>query len=202
MPRPLARSVKRLIDITGAVMLLLLLAPLLLAAVAAVRLDSPGPVIFRQARTGRGGRDFQVLKFRTMHVGSERERSTLAGHNESDGHLFKIRHDPRVTTAGRWLRRWSLDELPQLVNVVRGEMSLVGPRPLPREDSAFTGAALRRLEVRPGLTGLWQISGRSDLGWDEALRLDLTYVESWSLGLDLRILARTPSAVLRGDGAY
>jgi lipopolysaccharide/colanic/teichoic acid biosynthesis glycosyltransferase len=137
-----------------------------------------------------------------MRVGSERQRQALAGSNETDGHLFKIREDPRVTSTGRWLRRFSLDELPQLFNVLMGHMSLVGPRPLPLEDSAFTGDARNRLLVRPGLTGLWQISGRSDLSWDETLRLDLTYVDTWSLRLDLLILARTPAAVLRGNGAY
>lgn len=202
MPRPFAEAVKRFLDIVGAALLLVLLAPVLAAAAAAVVLDSPGPVIFRQPRTGRNGRHFHVLKLRTMRVGSERRREALAGRNESDGHLFKIRDDPRITAAGRRLRRYSLDELPQLFNVLAGDMSLVGPRPLPRDDSEFTGPARRRLEVRPGLTGLWQISGRSDLGWEESLRLDLAYVDTWSLRLDLLILARTPRVVLRGDGAY
>ncbi|TLQ42903.1 sugar transferase [Streptomyces marianii] len=195
-------AVKRAIDVVGAAALLLLLAPLLLAVAVAVKADSPGPVLFRQKRTGRHGREFEVLKFRTMHVGAERMRAGLDARNESDGHLFKIREDPRVTTTGRWLRRWSLDELPQLVNVLTGQMSLVGPRPLPIRDSAFTEEARRRLLVRPGLTGLWQIGGRSDLGWEEALRLDLEYVRTWSIRMDLKILVRTLPAVARGDGAY
>jgi lipopolysaccharide/colanic/teichoic acid biosynthesis glycosyltransferase len=197
-----AGTVKRAVDVTGATLLIVLLTPVLIAAAAAVALDSRGPVLFRQRRAGLHGREFHVLKLRTMRVGSERQRQALAGSNETDGHLFKIREDPRVTSTGRWLRRFSLDELPQLFNVLMGHMSLVGPRPLPLEDSAFTGDARNRLLVRPGLTGLWQISGRSDLSWDETLRLDLTYVDTWSLRLDLLILARTPAAVLRGNGAY
>lgn len=195
-------AAKRVIDVTGAVVMIVLLAPVLIAAAVAVALDSRGPVLFRQCRTGRHGREFHVLKLRAMRVGSERQRQALAGSNETDGHLFKIREDPRITSTGRWLRRFSLDELPQLFNVLMGHMSLVGPRPLPLEDSAFTGDARHRLLVRPGLTGLWQISGRSDLSWDETLRLDLKYVDTWSLRLDLLILARTPAAVLRGNGAY
>lgn len=148
------------------------------------------------------GEEFQVLKLRTMRVGPEKLREAMAARNESDGHLFKIREDPRVTATGRWLRRYSLDELPQLVNVLKGQMSLVGPRPLPVEDSTFAGPALHRLQMRPGLTGLWQISGRSNLAWEDALRLDLRYVDTWSLRLDLAILFRTLPAVLRGDGAY
>ncbi|MDX6350689.1 MAG: hypothetical protein QOF84_5479 [Streptomyces sp.] len=197
-----AETVKRIIDVMGAAVLITLLSPVLIAAAVAITLDSRGPVLFRQRRTGQHGREFHVLKLRTMRVGSERQRQALAASNETDGHLFKIREDPRVTRTGRWLRRFSLDELPQLFNVLMGHMSLVGPRPLPLEDSAFTGEARHRLRVRPGLTGLWQISGRSDLSWDETLRLDLTYVDTWSLRLDLRILARTPAAVLRGNGAY
>ncbi|TKA11614.1 sugar transferase [Actinacidiphila oryziradicis] len=197
-----AEAVKRAFDVMGAAVLIVLLAPVLIAAAVAVALDSRGPVLFRQRRTGRHGREFHVLKLRTMRVGSERQRQALAGSNETGGHLFKIRQDPRITSTGRWLRRFSLDELPQLFNVLMGHMSLVGPRPLPLEDSAFTGDARHRLLVRPGLTGLWQISGRSDLSWDETLRLDLTYVDTRSLRLDLLILARTPAAVLRGNGAY
>ncbi len=196
------RAVKRTIDVVGAALLLLLLAPLLLAAAVAVKVDTPGPLLFRQRRTGLRGQEFEVLKLRTMCVGAEKMRKALAARNEADGHLFKVRDDPRVTATGRWLRRYSLDELPQLVNVLKGQMSLVGPRPLPVEDSAFTGEARRRLRVRPGLTGLWQISGRSDLAWEEAVRLDLDYVDSWSLKLDLAILFRTLPAVLRGSGAY
>ncbi|MCQ4079684.1 sugar transferase [Streptomyces sp. RB6PN25] len=197
-----AKAVKRAIDVLGAAVLIVLLSPVLLAAAVAIKIDSPGPVLFRQRRTGMRGEGFQVLKLRTMRVGSERQRHTLADRNETDGHLFKIREDPRVTRAGRLLRRFSLDELPQLFNVLMGHMSLVGPRPLPLEDSSFSEQASRRLLVRPGLTGPWQISGRSTLSWEETLRLDLMYVDTWSLRLDLMILARTPRAVLRGEGAY
>ncbi|MFG2022740.1 sugar transferase [Streptomyces sp. NPDC048825] len=193
---------KRAIDVLGAAVLLLLLAPVLLAAAVAVKVDTPGPLLFRQRRTGWRGKEFHVLKLRTMRVGAEQLRAAMTARNEADGHLFKIREDPRVTAAGRWLRRYSLDELPQLVNVLKGQMSLVGPRPLPVKDSAFTGEARRRLQVRPGLTGLWQISGRSNLAWEDALRLDLEYVDTWSVGRDLAILFRTLPAVLRGDGAY
>jgi lipopolysaccharide/colanic/teichoic acid biosynthesis glycosyltransferase len=196
------RAIKRTIDAVGATVLLLLLAPLFLVAAVAVKVDTPGPLLFRQRRTGWRGEEFEMLKLRTMRVGSEKMRTSMAARNESDGHLFKVRDDPRVTAAGRWLRRYSLDELPQLVNVLKGQMSLVGPRPLPVEDSAFTGEARHRLRVRPGLTGLWQISGRSDLAWEEAVRLDLEYVDTWSLKLDLAILLRTLPAVLRGSGAY
>lgn len=197
-----ARTVKRVVDIVGAAALIVLLSPVMLAAAAAVKLGSTGPVLFRQRRSGLNGQEFGVLKLRTMRVGSELQRKALTGRNETGGHLFKIRQDPRVTRTGRWLRRLSLDELPQLFNVVMGHMSLVGPRPLPVEDSAFDEQARRRLLVRPGLTGLWQVSGRSNLSWEETLRLDLTYVDTWSLRLDLVILARTPKAVLRGEGAY
>jgi lipopolysaccharide/colanic/teichoic acid biosynthesis glycosyltransferase len=197
-----AKAVKRVIDVLGAVALIILLSPVLLAVAVAVKIEGPGPVLFRQRRTGLCGEEFQVLKVRTMRVGSELQRHALARNNEADGHLFKIREDPRVTRVGRLLRRFSLDELPQLFNVVMGHMSLVGPRPLPLEDSAFSEQASRRLLVRPGLTGLWQVSGRSSLSWEETLRLDLTYVDTWSLRLDLVILARTPRAVLRGEGAY
>jgi lipopolysaccharide/colanic/teichoic acid biosynthesis glycosyltransferase len=188
--------------VTAAAILLLLLAPVLLAAALAIKATDPGPVLFRQTRTGRYGREFTMLKLRTMRLGSEHHRATLAQRNEADGHLFKVRSDPRVTAVGRRLRRYSLDELPQLVNVLLGHMSLVGPRPLPTEDSDFSGQARRRLQAKPGLTGLWQVSGRSDLAWADALRLDLEYVDTWSLGLDLVILARTLPAVLRGAGAY
>lgn len=200
--RRAGRAAKRTIDMVGAVALLVLVAPVLLAAVVAVRADTPGPALFRQRRTGWCGKEFKLLKLRTMQVGSEGLRVALADRNEADGRLFKIREDPRVTPVGRWLRRYSLDELPQLLNVLMGHMSLVGPRPLPVEDSDFTGEARRRLLVRPGLTGLWQISGRSDLAWEDALRLDLEYVDTWSIRKDLVILARTLPAVLRGEGAY
>ncbi|MFE9773393.1 sugar transferase [Streptomyces sp. NPDC005931] len=195
-------AVKRIIDVVVAAVLLVLIAPVLLAAAVAVRADTPGPVLFRQRRTGWRGKEFHVLKLRTMQVGSDALRAALAVRNEADGQLFKIRDDPRVTPVGRHLRRYSLDELPQLVNVLMGHMSLVGPRPLPVEDSVFTGEARRRLLVRPGITGPWQIGGRSDLGWEDAVRLDLEYVDTWSIRKDLAILVRTLPAVLRGSGAY
>jgi exopolysaccharide biosynthesis polyprenyl glycosylphosphotransferase len=165
-----------------------------------VGLTSRGPAFFRQTRVGRHGREFQIWKLRTMYVGAD---AVPVDGNDADGLLFKLRRDPRVTPVGRFLRRWSLDEMPQLWNVVRGSMSLVGPRPpLPREVEQYGDDVRRRLLVTPGLTGLWQVSGRSDLAWDEAVRLDLQYVENWSLSLDLVILLRTMAAVLRRRGAY
>jgi lipopolysaccharide/colanic/teichoic acid biosynthesis glycosyltransferase len=168
-----------------------------------VRLTSPGPVLYRQERVGRHGRVFRMHKFRTMRVGAEHEQAALAALNEHDGPLFKIRDDPRVTSVGRVLRRWSLDELPQLVDVLTGRMSLVGPRPpLLGEVARYEDDVRRRLLVKPGITGLWQVSGRSDLSWEESVRADLSYVENWHLGLDLRIIARTVGAVLTRSGAY
>jgi lipopolysaccharide/colanic/teichoic acid biosynthesis glycosyltransferase len=160
-------------------------------------------VIFRQDRVGRDGRHFTMLKFRTMHVDADETLQQLAGLNESDGVLFKVRLDPRITRLGRILRRYSLDELPQLVNVMRGHMSLVGPRPaLPSEVVRYDEDPRRRLAVKPGLTGLWQVSGRSDLSWSDTVRLDLLYVDNWSFSLDLVILCRTVKAVLGHRGAY
>ncbi len=189
-------------DKVGAVLLLVIVSPLWLVVAAAILLTTGGPVLFRQRRTGWRGETFCLLKFRTMVDGADRRKADLANCNESDGLLFKIHDDPRVTRLGRLLRRTSIDELPQLWNVLRGDMSLVGPRPLPVRPDAFVGRDRRRLEVRPGLTGLWQVSGRSELSWDESVDLDLRYVDTWSHGLDLAILARTPMAVVRGRGAY
>ncbi|MGW1024967.1 sugar transferase [Streptomyces sp. NPDC002577] len=194
--------IKRLIDVIGSLAVLLLMAPLILVISLAIASTSPGGVIYRQARAGRDGRPFAMFKFRTMRAGADAERAALAARNETDGHLFKVRDDPRITPVGRLLRRLSLDELPQLVNVLRGEMSLVGPRPLPVGDSDYSGPARARLSVAPGLTGLWQVSGRSQLPWEEMVRLDLHYVEHRSLGLDLVILARTVPAVLTARGAH
>ncbi|MCW2873071.1 sugar transferase [Actinacidiphila oryziradicis] len=199
-----SRLPKELLDRALATALLLVLAPLMIAIALVVRLDSSGPALFRQRRVGLYGDHFTMLKFRTMRQDAEKRRADLAHLNEnSDGLLFKMKRDPRITRVGSALRRYSLDELPQLMNVFGGHMSLVGPRPpLPEEVDAYTPEVKRRLLVKPGLTGLWQVSGRSDLPWDEAVRLDLGYVDNWSLGLDLLILIRTGSAVIRGTGAY
>jgi exopolysaccharide biosynthesis polyprenyl glycosylphosphotransferase len=191
------------VDRLGAVGLLVLLAPLLLVIAVAVKLDGGGPVLFRQTRVGRHGRVFTMVKFRSMVVDAEARLAELAAANEGAGPLFKMRNDPRTTRVGAVLRRYSLDELPQLFNVLAGSMSIVGPRPpLPSEAQQFGQDAQRRLLVRPGLTGLWQISGRSDLSWEQAVRLDLRYVENWNLALDLQILCKTLSAVLKSRGAY
>ena len=182
---------------------LTLMAPVFICAAIAIRLADGGPALFRQTRVGRDGRAFTVYKFRTMVLDAEDRKIHLVGSNEHDGVLFKIRNDPRITTVGAWLRRWSVDELPQLINVVRGDMSLVGPRPaLPDEAARYGSYVRRRLVVKPGITGLWQVNGRSDLSWEESVRLDLRYVENWSLILDLQILWKTCSAVLHGSGAY
>ncbi|MFD6343816.1 sugar transferase [Streptomyces roseolus] len=197
------RAVKEVVDRLGAALLLVLLAPLMLVVGLLVLVDSRGGVLYRQRRVGKDGREFMILKFRTMVAGADRAREELAGRNEGAGPLFKMRRDPRVTRVGAVLRRYSLDELPQLVNVLAGSMSLVGPRPpLPEESAAYSPDIRRRLLVKPGLTGLWQISGRSDLSWEEAVRLDLRYVEDWSLALDTVILWKTFRAVIHGQGAY
>jgi exopolysaccharide biosynthesis polyprenyl glycosylphosphotransferase len=198
------RVLKGAFDRLGAGAALVLVLPLILGIAAGVRLGSPGPVIFRQTRTGRQGREFTLYKFRSMYVDAERYRAELAARNErAEGLLFKIRDDPRITPFGKWLRRVSLDELPQLVNVLLGHMSLVGPRPpLPEEVALYEDDVRRRLLVKPGLTGLWQVSGRSDLTWEESIRLDLRYVENWSFALDLMILWKTGWAISRGRGAY
>jgi exopolysaccharide biosynthesis polyprenyl glycosylphosphotransferase len=198
------RFVKGAMDRLVALSCLLLLAPLLVAVALAVRLDSPGAVLFRQVRVGLGGREFTMLKFRTMVADAEVRRAELLGQNQNaDGLLFKIADDPRITRVGRLLRRFSLDELPQLFNVLSGRMSLVGPRPpLPSEVALYDDSVRRRLLVKPGLTGLWQVSGRSDLTWEESVRLDLRYVENWSLLLDVMILWKTGFAVVRARGAY
>jgi exopolysaccharide biosynthesis polyprenyl glycosylphosphotransferase len=197
------RLIKEAFDRTTAALALLVLLPFLGVLMLAVRLDSPGPVIFRQERVGRGHENFTLWKFRTMVTDAEHLLESMKDLNEVDGALFKIRNDPRVTKVGRLLRRYSLDELPQLVNVLLGHMSLVGPRPpLPVEVLGYEDDVRRRMVVKPGITGLWQVSGRSDLPWDEAVRLDLKYVENWSLAMDLVILWRTWRAVVAHDGAY
>jgi exopolysaccharide biosynthesis polyprenyl glycosylphosphotransferase len=197
-----SRVLKNTSDRLAAALLLILLLPLLVLVAIAVLLDSRGGVFFRQERLGFGGRAFSIWKFRTMHVEAERLQAELEALNESDGGLFKLRRDPRVTRVGAVLRRWSIDELPQLLNVLLGQMSLIGPRPLPITLEDFAGDERRRLLVRPGMTGLWQVSGRSDLSWDESVRLDLYYVENWSLAVDAVILLRTVIAVARRHGAY
>jgi exopolysaccharide biosynthesis polyprenyl glycosylphosphotransferase len=201
--RGVRRLVKSVFDRSMAALALLFLGPVLLALAVAVRLSGPGPVLYRQERVGVNGRMFTILKFRSMVVDAEKRLEDIRDASISDGLLFKMRDDPRVTPVGRWMRRLSLDELPQLFNVLGGTMSLVGPRPpLPSEVARYDSQVQRRLLVKPGLTGLWQISGRSDLPWEEAVRLDLRYVENWSLSLDLRIMWRTGRAVLRSSGAY
>jgi len=197
------RVMKALLDRVVALVALIVLLPLLVVIALAIRLSSRGPAIFRQARIGWQGREFTMWKFRTMVHNAEQLRSSLDELNRhATGELFKMNRDPRITRLGRWLRRTSLDELPQLVNVLRGQMSLVGPRPLPVTARPYVGEARRRLLVKPGLTGLWQISGRSDLDWEESVRLDLRYVEQWSLALDALIIWKTVFAVVNGRGAY
>ncbi|GAA2541864.1 sugar transferase [Winogradskya consettensis] len=197
------RLVKAVFDVAVALGLLVLLAPVFLAVALVIKLDTGGPVFFRQVRVGRGGETFRMNKFRTMHVDAEARLAAMRQAAEGDGVLFKMRDDPRVTRAGRILRRYSLDELPQLINVLLGQMSLVGPRPpLPAEVEQYPDDMRRRLVVRPGMTGLWQVSGRSDLSWEDSIRLDIRYVENWSLTVDLVILMRTAMAVMRGSGAY
>jgi exopolysaccharide biosynthesis polyprenyl glycosylphosphotransferase len=194
---------KDLIDRCVAAVALLLLSPLMLAIAVSIRLSDRGPALFRQTRVGKDGATFSMYKFRTMVVDAEQRLAGLRELNEFDGVLFKMRRDPRITKIGARLRKWSLDELPQLFNVLLGDMSLVGPRPpLPDEAARYADHVRRRLVVKPGLTGLWQVSGRSDLSWDESVRLDLRYVENWSLALDLQILWKTIAVALRGSGAY
>jgi lipopolysaccharide/colanic/teichoic acid biosynthesis glycosyltransferase len=198
-----ARSAtKRIVDVLLGSLVLLLISPLLTVVALSILITSPGPVFFRQFRLGLDGTEFQIWKFRTMHHGAEHMRVDLDDANESDGHLFKLAQDPRLTPVGGLLRRWSIDELPQLLNVLTGEMSLVGPRPLPSSDSTYEGEQRRRLSAKPGMTGLWQVSGRSTIGWDEMVRLDLDYIDRWSLWRDFVILVRTAKAVLFGHGAY
>jgi exopolysaccharide biosynthesis polyprenyl glycosylphosphotransferase len=197
------RVIKEIFDRVAASMLTLLLLPLLLVVGVLIKLDSRGPVFYQQNRIGKDGRPFTMVKFRTMVVDADAKRVTLRLADEGAGPLFKLRRDPRVTRVGGWLRRYSVDELPQLANVLAGTMSLVGPRPpLPEETKTYAPDVRRRLLVKPGLTGLWQVSGRSDLPWEEAVRLDLRYVEDWSLALDALILWKTLRAVFGGEGAY
>jgi exopolysaccharide biosynthesis polyprenyl glycosylphosphotransferase len=197
------RMLKGAFDRTVAGLALIFLSPILIGLGLIVRLTSHGPALFTQTRVGRNGQTFKMIKFRSMVADAEDRRHELIEQNESAGPLFKMRADPRITPVGRFLRRFSLDELPQLINVVTGSMSLVGPRPpLPDEVSTYCDDVRRRLLVKPGLTGLWQISGRSDLSWEESVRLDLRYVENWTLALDMVVLWKTARAVFSADGAY
>jgi lipopolysaccharide/colanic/teichoic acid biosynthesis glycosyltransferase len=195
-----ARRMKRAFDIAGSLLVLVLASPLLLVAAIAIKLDSPGPLVFRQQRVGRDGERFWILKFRSMVEGAEDQLPDLRSRNEADG-VFKLANDPRITRVGRLLRRYYVDELPQVVNVLRGEMSLVGPRPLPvAEDEQIQGRDRRRLDIAPGITGPWQVLGSSRVPLREMVRLDYRYVTNWSLGNDLRILAQTAGSVIRGRG--
>jgi exopolysaccharide biosynthesis polyprenyl glycosylphosphotransferase len=195
--------IKSLFDKVLALSALAVTAPATIMIAVAIWRSDGGPPLFRQTRVGQNGRMFTVYKFRTMVPDAEKHKAQLAECNEHDGLLFKIRHDPRVTPVGAWLRRWSVDELPQLLNVLMGDMSLVGPRPaLPEEAAKYGDQVRRRLAVKPGMTGLWQINGRANLPWEESVRLDLRYVENWSLALDLQILWKTLAAVMHGSGAY
>jgi exopolysaccharide biosynthesis polyprenyl glycosylphosphotransferase len=199
------RVVKRLFDIAGALLFIVVLSPVLIAVAIAVSTTSSGPLLYRQQRIGQHGRPFSMLKFRSMRVGAERElKALLDAQGTSEKPLFKVKDDPRITPVGRFIRKYSLDELPQLFNVLGGSMSIVGPRPqIAAEVALYTDAARRRLLARPGLTGLWQVSGRSSLDWEDAVRLDLYYVENWSLVGDLAILAKTAKAVLApGESAH
>src|ERR1700677_2084238 len=196
-------AIKDLCDRAVAAAALILLSPLMIVLAAVIWLHDRGPVLFTQVRVGKDGRVFRIYKFRTMVVDAEQRRPQLLTRSDSDGILFKLRKDPRVTAVGVHLRRWSVDELPQLVNVFLGDMSLVGPRPaLPDEAAKYADHVRRRLVVRPGLTGLWQVNGRSNLSWEESVRLDLRYVENWSFALDLQILWKTISVLFNGSGAY
>jgi exopolysaccharide biosynthesis polyprenyl glycosylphosphotransferase len=197
------RAVKRAFDVAGSALLLTLAAPLLGVIAVAIRLDSPGPALFRQTRVGANGKTFEMYKFRSMYEGAEELLEEIRDLNEVDGPTFKMKDDPRVTRVGRFLRRASLDELPQLWNVFRGDMSMVGPRPpLPYEVDQYHEWHKKRLEVPPGATGLWQVSGRSLVSFDEQCLLDIYYIENWSLWLDLRIVMQTIPEILFGDGAY
>jgi exopolysaccharide biosynthesis polyprenyl glycosylphosphotransferase len=197
-------GLKLLLDLVGSAALLVLLLPLFAVVALLIRLDSPGPIFFYQERVGLNKRRFRLVKFRTMFDGANQQQQQLEHLNEADGPVFKIRSDPRVTRLGKLLRRYSIDELPQLFNVLKQDMSLVGPRPLPVRDVERIDKQghKRRFSVKPGITCLWQVNGRSDVSFDHWVRLDLEYIDSWSLGLDMRILLKTIPAVVKGSGAY
>ena len=198
------RVVKRLIDIAGAGFLLIILSPILTAIALLIRIDSPGFVLFKQTRIGKWGKPFQIYKFRSMYIDAEARKAALAATNEMAGGVtFKMKHDPRITRVGRYIRRASIDELPQLWNVLKGDMSLVGPRPpVPGEVSEYTLSDRRRLEAKPGITCIWQVSGRSDIPFAQQVELDSAYIESQSVWMDIKLLLKTIPAVLLGRGAY
>jgi lipopolysaccharide/colanic/teichoic acid biosynthesis glycosyltransferase len=196
------RSAKRALDIGVSSLMLLALLPVLLILAVAIRICSPGPVLYRQRRCGRDNQSFDVLKLRSMRQDADKLLDSLREHNESDGLLFKMSHDPRITRVGAFIRRYSLDELPQLVNVLKGDMSLVGPRPLPVPPEAFGPVDGRRHAVRPGLTCHWQVSGRSNISYGQMIQMDLDYIHSSSIWTDLRLLVRTVPVVVTGTGAY
>ncbi len=197
------RSLKRLLDVTGSLLGLTFLSPLLLAVTLAVKITSSGPVLFRQKRIGADEKVFICYMFRSMYEDAEARQEELEAMNEADGAVFKIKNDPRITPVGHFIRRWSIDELPQLINVLKGEMSLVGPRPLPvRDFERMSEMHKRRLAAIPGMSGYWQISGRSNLSFEDMVRLDLYYIENWSLSFDVKIILKTLGAVLKREGAY
>jgi len=197
------QRLQRVCDVVLTLALLVILLPLFFLLALLVRLDSPGPVLFIQKRVGKHGQEFPFFKFRSMVADAEARRALIEQHNERSGPVFKIKNDPRVTRVGRVLRKYSLDELPQLLNVLRGEMSLVGPRPaLPREVAQYTPRQRQRLGITPGVTGLWQVSGRASVSFEHSVELDLHYIQHQSVGLNLRILLMTIPAVLRAEGAY
>ncbi len=197
------RRLKRLLDVAGSLLALILLSPLLLTVAALIKLTSPGPIFFRQKRVGADEKVFLCYKFRSMYADAEKRQAELEAKNEAGGVIFKVKNDPRITPVGGFIRRWSIDELPQLLNVLAGEMSLVGPRPLPIRDFERMGELhKKRLAAIPGITGYWQTSGRSDLSFEDMVRLDLYYIENWSLSLDVKIILKTIGAVLRHEGAY
>jgi exopolysaccharide biosynthesis polyprenyl glycosylphosphotransferase len=199
----ISRGLKRALDVVIAALALVALSPLLLGAAIAVRLDSPGPILFRQTRVGKHGEPFVCLKFRSMYIDADARKDQLLTVNEADGPIFKIKNDPRITRVGRIIRKLSIDELPQLVNVLRGEMSLVGPRPpVPRETAQYSYGQLQRLNATPGITGLQQVSGRSDLSFKRWVELDLEYIANQSFAKDLEILVKTIPAVVFSKGAY
>lgn len=200
---PVKTTLKRITDLIGSVAMLAALAPAMALIALLVRLTSRGPVFFKQERVGHEGHRFQIWKFRTMSVDAEEHREALDELNEADGPVFKIRSDPRITGVGRYLRRWSLDELPQFFNVIRGDMSLVGPRPpTPSEVETYNVWEMQRLKARPGLTCIWQVSGRSEIDFQTWVEMDVEYIANWSPSRDLVLLARTVPAVLKRDGAY